>query len=252
MLWRTLATASNRSCFHFSPGYINRINNMNPESAEAINIALRDHQAAVHDWRFSGLAADLHTWAERMVVDFKIQSDGIPALLVERLRKCTGHYRKGRNGFGINDEIAIDESHIQTSPYWQVLGTLAHEILHFWQAHNGQTPGTNSRNYHNAQYRQKALEIGILVDRYGHTQFIPENTPFMDLLKKYGIEIPSIPAAEDTSPQKSPSSLRLYECSCGVKVRVGRMRFNAQCLDCGTVFLLRDNTLKTRNKDNKK
>jgi hypothetical protein len=36
------------------------------------------------------------------------------------------------------------------------------------------------------------------------------------------------------------SNLRLYECWCGVKVRVGRARFNAQCLDCGGVFVLKE------------
>ena len=34
------------------------------------------------------------------------------------------------------------------------------------------------------------------------------------------------------------SKLKLYECLCGVKVRGGRSRSNAQCLDCGGLFEL--------------
>jgi hypothetical protein len=79
-----------------------------------------------------------------------------------------------------------------------------------------------------------------------------DDNQFGNLLKKYGICLPNVPAANEGQHQKSPSSLRLYQCSCGVKVRVGRTRFNAQCLDCGTSFMFQEKPLKTHNNANKK
>lgn len=212
---------------------------METKSAETINLALRRHQTKVDDWGFRKVAANLHTWAERMIFDFKIQTKAVPALMIERLRKRLGHYRSGRNGFGLRDEIALDEHHVRGNPYWKVLGTLLHEILHCWQEHSGKPPGPNSRNYHNKQYREKAEELGLIVDQYGHTQYAPGDTPFLNLLRKYGVQVPEIPEPEPLIT-KGWSSLELYQCPCGVKARVGRSRFNAQCLDCGGLFERRD------------
>jgi len=210
--------------------------NIGHKSAEAINVVLRDHQANAHDWLFSSLTAELHTWTERMLLYFKIQFDGVPALLVERLRKRLGHYRNDRNGFGILDEVKIDQNHVQSAPFWRVLVTLAHELIHLWQVYNGNPPSPNRRTFHNLEFRQKAFEIGFFVDKQGRTQCLPGNTLFRSLLKEHGIEVLEI-FEPDSQNHKSKSSLKLYECSCGIKVRIGQSRFNAQCLDCGTPFI---------------
>ena len=198
---------------------------------EVINVALRDHQSDVQDWDFSALAADLHRWAERMVVEFKLDI-GTPALMFERLRGRLGHYRRGRNAFGLKDEVAIDEDHARASPYWQVIGTVLHELLHSWQEHSGRPPSRSCYNYHNRQFREKARELGLIVDRRGHTQYVPCETPFLGLLSKYGVAVPDIPQPVFLPERRGKSKLNLYECPCGVKVRVGRSRFNAKCLDC--------------------
>lgn len=169
-------------------------------------------------------------------VNIKLQIDKVPVLMIERLRYYLGHYRLGQNGFGLNDEIAINECHVRTSPYWEILGTLAHEILHMWQVHNGKPPSPNSRNYHNKQYREKAYEFGLIVDQYGHTRYMPGNTLFFNLLRKYGIDVLEIPKLELVPSSKGKSKLSLYECPCGVKARIGRSHFNAKCLDCGGLF----------------
>src|ERR1041385_2195748 len=160
-------------------------------SGEQINVALRNHQANAKTWNFQPVASDLHKWAERYIFEFKLQI-GVPALLIERLKGRYGHFRGGRNGFGIVDEIGIDESHVRQSPYWRVCGTLLHELLHAWQEHHGK-PGR--RNYHNDQFRKKALALGLQIDQRGFTQYIPGDTPFLALLKKYGIVPVNIPAS---------------------------------------------------------
>ena len=178
-------------------------------------------------------------------MEFKLEI-GIPCLLIEHLRRCDGHYRRGRNGFGLADEIGLDRSHVQRSPYWDVLGTVLHELLHSWQAYHGK-PGR--RNYHNKEFRQKAWSLGLVVDFNGDTQYAPGDTPFPLLLKKFGIEPSEAPISNDEGPGLIPadertlskgSKLKLYECPCRVKVRVGRSRFNAKCLDCGGVFVLKE------------
>jgi len=161
---------------------------------EAINHALRRHQSDTQDWPLSDVAQDLHAWAERMIIEFRLEI-GMPALMLERLHwRRLGHFRRGRNGFGLKDEIAINKRHIENRLYWQTLGTLLHELCHSWQERHGKPPGPGSRNYHNKEFRDKALGFGLAVDQRGYTQYVPGDTPFFLLLKKYGVQPPVIPA----------------------------------------------------------
>ena len=202
---------------------------------EPINIAIKHHQATATDWVFASLTVGLHHWAERIIFDFKFEI-GIPALMVEPLRRKYGHYRGKRNGFGLIDEIAIGKEHVENSQYWQVIGTLCHELVHAWQQYHGTPPSPRSHNYHNSEFRDKAKSIGLIVDQRGFTQYEPGNTLFFKLLRKYGINTPNIPRPQLVQSRKGQSTLKLYQCLCGVKVRVGRSKFNAKCLDCGSLF----------------
>src|SRR5882762_6494061 len=161
---------------------------------ERINIVLAEHQRSLDGWDLSKTMADLHLWAERIVFAFKLQVP-TPAFTIEPLRRRRlGHYCHGRNGFGLADEIALDIVFVRGSPYWRVLGTVAHELLHSWQEHHGK-PG--KRNYHNRRFREKAKDYGLIIDQYGHTQFLDPPTAFLDLLKEHGVilgegEIPKL------------------------------------------------------------
>jgi hypothetical protein len=204
------------------------------EASEPINLSLREHQAGAKEWEHQQQAAALHQWAERMVLEFKLQIP-VPCLMIEGLRGRYGHFRCGRNGFGLVDEIALDESHLASDPYAETLDTLLHELLHSWQKRHGR-PGR--RNYHNQQFRQKALSLGLSIDEQGCGGYIPGDTPFTNLLRRFGVEVPERPLAPQRAPARVGSKLKLYICSCGVRVRVGRSSFNARCLDCGGRFEL--------------
>lgn len=157
--------------------------------------------------------------------------------MIKPLRRARlGHYMPGRNAFGLRDEVAIDQDHAKTDPYWQIIGSLLHELIHAWQEHNGKPPSRNSHNYHNKEFREKAAVLGLIVDQYGHTKYAPGDTPFLNLLRKCGVEVPEIPEPDVILTKPSRSKLILYECLCGVKVRVGSSRFNAMCLDCDGLF----------------
>jgi len=203
---------------------------------EIINSVLRDHQSSAVDWKYSPVTADLHIWAERMDVEFKLNA-GCPSLRVDRLRHAYGRFHRGRNSFGLRDEISIDENHLASNPYWRVLGTLFHELLHSWQERHGKP---SCSNYHNKQFRTKAAGYGLIVEKNGCTQYQPGETPFLLFLSKYGVTPPEIPELRliQSASRKCVEKLHLYMCPCMVRARIGQKRFNAQCLDCGGKFVL--------------
>jgi len=204
---------------------------------EPINRVLRAHQESIDDWDFSGDIRELHARAEEMIFEFKLEIP-IPCLTVEPLRGACGHFRHGRNGFGLRDEIAIDRFHLMVSSRAQVLDTLLHELIHSWEEHHG-NPGKG--NYHTVSFREKARSLGLTVDEKGFSDCVPSaGSPFAAFLEKHKVEAPTATQAAPPAKPKRGSKLKLYECPCGVKVRVGRSRFNAKCLDCGGLFVLKD------------
>lgn len=201
--------------------------------SERINQKLAVHQASVEDWDYRDLAADLQTWVGRFVCEFKLEI-GTPALAFERLRaNRLGHFRPGRNGFGLRDEIAVSIDQLGWRNRWQALGTLLHELLHSWQQEHG-IPG--KRNYHNQEFRKKAEELGLQVDARGVTTYVQGDTPFFLLLRRHGVEIPDVPERALGRRHRGSSKLKLWQCACGVKVRVGRAELRARCLDCNCDF----------------
>ena len=211
---------------------------------ETINEVLAKHQGSAEGWEYRDLAGELHEWARRINMGFGLHLPNTPALKIQPLKRRFGHYLCGRNGFGLLDEIAIDENHARNSPFWSVIGTLGHECLHGWQfnKHNGEPSKIGRRNYHNWEFRDKAYRLGMIVDARGFTQYEPGNTPFMNLLRKYGIEPPQIPRPIREQRQVSKTKLHLYECQCQprpYKVRVGRAEFHARCLVCNCIFEIR-------------
>lgn len=207
-------------------------------NTEVINENLKQHQASA-DWDKKMLLQDLHRWAERFVFEFKLEIN-TPAIKVDYLSHSTyGHYRSGRNGFGLRDEIAIDQCRVENDEYWEVLGTLLHEMLHAEQELVGR-PG--KRNYHNKAFQKRALEFGLIVDSRGYTQYTPAPSPFFNVLQKYGAQSPSeIPESTIEIPTPSKSKLKLWMCECQprpVRVRVAIRDFQAKCLKCGAEFKL--------------
>jgi len=208
-------------------------------ATEPINVALKQHQTSTKDWEYRALLAEIHTWAERFNVGFKLNIP-VPAIVLDRLRgQCLGHFRSGRNAWGLKDEVAIDRVHATSGDFWQALGTLLHELIHLWQQQHGNPPSNNNFNYHNRQYRDKALAFGLVVDRWGHQRYAPEKSPFLALLAQYGVEVPALPPVEQqriTTTRLNSSKLKLWQCKCPVRVRVARTDFLAKCLVCGHIF----------------
>ncbi len=219
-------------------------------AAEQINVNLKEHQGHVHEWNYSSLAKNLHVWAERFVLEFKLQCT-VPALRLDGLRSnCYGYFRIGRNGFGLLNEIAINDKHINGAAVdFQVCGTLLHELLHSeQQALNTEGQTAKRRNYHKGAFIKRAKYFGLIVDHGGHQEYAPPPTRFSQLLDKYGIEVPTYTDNEASKIRTvglvaGNSKLKLWICSCKPKpvhVRVAVPDFRARCLKCNQLFVRRD------------
>jgi len=204
--------------------------------AEPINLDLRKHQASVDDWRYRPTMTDLHLWADRFILEFELQTT-TPAIMIEDLRgNRQGQHRRGRNGLGLRHEIAIRRTHIEGDEYWQALGILLHELLHAEQEDVGK-PGR--RNYHNRNFRERAAEFGLVVDERGYQQYAPAPTPFLDLLKKYGVKAPELPPSTIMVPTASRSKLKPWVCGCTprpIHIQVAISNLRARCLKCRQLF----------------
>ena len=212
---------------------------------EKINNELKYHQIRANDWRHKALIEDLHIWSERFIFEFKLECS-TPAIKIEWLRSnCYGHFHADRNGFGLTNEIAINQKYLEDRECWETLGTLFHELMHAEQ----QALGTESKgNYHNNDFVNRAKKFGLIVDRRGCQQYMPRPTKFFTLLEKYGIKFSEIQTtiSDENDPlivKPSKSKLILWECYCSpkpYKVRVARRGFQAKCLKCGHKFINRN------------
>jgi alkylated DNA repair dioxygenase AlkB len=182
---------------------------------------------------------DLHTWVEVLSLEFKLELDEL-AVTIERLPGCAlGHFRPGHNGFGLRGEIALDEGHVRENSckdrWHDVIGTLFHEMLHVWQQAYGK-PGRG--NYHNKEFRDKAAAFGLVIDETG-VQTYAADSPFLKLLESKGVQVPAMPESAVPKKPKGPGSkLKLWQCTCPQKIRVGKQTIRILCLDCNTKFQL--------------
>ena len=201
-----------------------------PRDAGTIYHELASHQRA-EDWFGRDLATALQAWADRFIVEFNLDVHEL-SVCIDRL-PCSrlGHFRVGHNGFGLRGEIAINTRYLTgQQSIWRVLGTLLHELLHAWEYAHGHASG---RCHHNRKFRDKARELGLLVDRKGVTGFAADSR-FKDLLRRYGVDVPD---GEITPTTREAGSSKLKKWSCGcTNVRCGVGDFQAQCLKCGRQF----------------
>jgi hypothetical protein len=199
-------------------------------SGEPVNGVLREHEVTTVDWRHRELADALHLWAERFAVEFKLDIP-TPAIQIDRIHATAlGTYRPGRNGFGLKHEITINTRFLNMGFAEQLL-TLFHELLHEWQDIHGTT---GKRNYHNHEFRQKALSSGLLVNERGITRVQPGR--FTEFIGGYEVSAAPLLAAGDVPMHKQSGNSKLRKWSCGCTNVRCAVVLRAQCSCCGQSF----------------
>jgi SprT-like family len=183
-------------------------------------------------WAGQGIVTELQDWAERFIEEFKLDVPHV-VLCVDRLPITRyGHFRHGHNGFGLRGEIAINARYLgQRRAKWEVLGTLLHELIHAWQEVHG-SPG--KRNHHNAEFRDKARQLGLNIDCRGVAGYASTSV-FKELLRRNGVSVPDHEIAPAHERPRGGSKLKKWSCGC-TNVRVAIADFRAMCLKCGNEF----------------
>lgn len=126
-------------------------------------------------------------------------------LFNNELPNCLITYQRKKNTFGYfvnnrfqdktnatytTDEISLNPATFIDRSTKEILSTLAHEMCHLWQAHNGKP---SRSGYHNAEWVNKMAEIGLIASNTGKeggkqtgqqmTHYIQENGLFDETIK---------------------------------------------------------------------
>lgn len=218
-------------------------------TTEAINYELRQNELSATDWELNGLAWELYWWCDFFnIAFFKDQPAPIPVLTFEKSRITTlGHYRIGRNDFGVREQINLNKLHLHR-PLWDILATLLHEMVHSWEYTYVDHEKRTKNWYHTKTFRNKLASFGILTNNKGQHVSIGGN--FVYLLKQHGISFQSavrygtgdtdggfFKLDPDKGKKKGSSKLKKWSCGC-TNVRVAIADFEAKCLKCGNDFEL--------------
>ena len=171
-----------------------------------------------------------------------------PCLITfQRQKRTYGYFSgdrwRGRRG-AVRDEIAMNPHHFDSRPLPDVLSTLAHEMVHLRQHHQGKP---SRSGYHNAQWADWMEEIGLIPSNTGEpggkrtgqqmTHYIEAGGPF-DLacraLLDSGFRLSwRDRAGEDDGKTKGKSGSRVkYTCpSCAAAVW-GKADLRLACIEC--------------------
>lgn len=191
------------------------------------------------EWHSRDVVTFLQNWAEYFIAELKLDIPNVVLGVQELPKDCYAHFRYGHNAFGLVGEIIFNARFLNgCREEWEILGTLLHELLHGWQQAHGK-PG--KRNHHNAEFRDRAWELGLIVDRRGVTGY-REDSEFKSMLRARGVDVPRGQQLPKRPQVASKSKLKKWSCGCRppVNVRAAVARFRARCLDCGCEFELQD------------
>jgi hypothetical protein len=203
-----------------------------PGSEEPINEAVREHETTA-DWTFREKAKLLH-WAFP-ILNEAFFGGGLPTPCIQispARRRNLGHYRPGRNGIGALYEINLNAQNMERSDF-ELLATLAHEMVHQWQDVSGKRPRTN---WHNAEFYWKCRSIGIFTER-GRGYHVGYGEPFVALLEAHGIPYePERLGDESLHRRRNQSTSKLKKWRCHCTNLWAAVEIAAVCLKCEEQF----------------
>ena len=195
-----------------------------------ITAALRKHQES--DPILGGFFRALHTFADRTIDEFFADTPGLPypVVALERDKRSRRGYYTERDGYALVHRINLNPYALHNGA--QAAETLAHELVHLWQAHVGRPM---QRNYHGAEFHVRMAEYGIETQgKLGtHVRYIDVTWPNW-MVENADLQLEDyILPGEETKPKRI---LFKHVCpDCGATFR-NRNELEVLCLRCSVPF----------------
>jgi len=176
-----------------------------------------------------------------------------PIITIQSTPRAYGHYTP-YDSWSIDGEKGMREINIGAGtlsrPIENVVATLLHEMVHFYNDLNGVKDTSRSGTYHNKNFRDAAQARGLMISHhptYGWSITQPGDELLSFCIdhelteirlcrhdiESFRISGGSTHAGGASAPTGRKSSTRKYICPCcGMSVRATR-NVNIACLDCG-------------------
>lgn len=180
-----------------------------------------------------------------------------PTITIQSTPRAYGHFSLREDTWvsklGGTHEINIGAGTL-SRPIEEVVSTLLHEMVHYYNYERGVQDCSRGNTYHNRKFREEAERRGLNVehsDKYGwsHTSpsdllldFVLENDLSDILINRNefsGFQMGGTGTHSGTpiTPTAKKSSSRKYICPCcGMSVRATK-KVNIGCLDCGVPMI---------------
>lgn len=179
-----------------------------------------------------------------------------PIITIQSTPKAFGHYTC-YDAWHIDGEKGMREINIGAGtlsrPIENVVATLLHEMIHYWNDLNGVKDCSRGGTYHNKRFKAAAEARDLLVEfhpTYGWTltspsdalvEFCIDNQLREIRLSRLDLDFLRNPGTQGTAISvggNKKSSTRKYICPCcGMSVRATRA-VNVACLDCDETLVL--------------
>ncbi|MBQ9970252.1 MAG: SprT-like domain-containing protein [Oscillospiraceae bacterium] len=180
-----------------------------------------------------------------------------PTITIQSTPRAYGHFSLREDTWvsklGGTHEINIGAGTL-SRPIEEVVSTLLHEMVHYYNYERGVQDCSRGNTYHNRKFKEEAERRGLIVehsDKYGwsHTSpsdllldFVLENDLSDILINRNefsGFQMGGTGTHSGTSitPTAKKSSSRKYICPCcGTSIRATK-KVNIGCLDCGVPMI---------------
>ena len=180
-----------------------------------------------------------------------------PTITIQSTPRAYGHFSLREDTWvsklGGTHEINIGAGTL-SRPIEEVVSTLLHEMVHYYNYERGVQDCSRGNTYHNRKFREEAERRGLIVehsDKYGwsHTSpsdllvdFVLDNDLSDILINRNefsGFQMGGTETHSGTSitPTAKKSSSRKYICPCcGTSIRATK-KVNIGCLDCGVPMI---------------
>ncbi len=181
-----------------------------------------------------------------------------PTITIQSSPKCYGHFSLREDTWvsklGMTHEINIGAGTL-ARPIEEIVCTMLHEAIHYWNYQNGVKDCSRGSTYHNGRFKAAAESRDLIVthsEKYGWSHTSPSDAILQFCLDNdlsdiqitrnepisYGIPGTGTQSGTDGTITTKPSSSRKYVCPCCRNSVRATKNVNIACLDCNVQMVL--------------